>query len=72
MTDTVGLELSEALRRLEAEGIECVTVEVSSRKGVRGNEARVIRQRAIKSNETGSIVKAELCFSVFKTDVDYS
>lgn len=65
MTDVLGWELTHAVAALEAEGFSVVTVGVSSRKGVKGNERRVIRQR-----QTGE-AQAELTFSVFKTDLMY-
>ncbi|MBQ7114762.1 MAG: hypothetical protein IJO10_11085 [Clostridia bacterium] len=65
MTDVLGWELTHAVAALEAEGFSVVTVGVSSRKGVKGNESRVIRQR-----QTGE-AQAELTFSVFKTDLMY-
>lgn len=40
-------------------------VSVSSRKGVKGNESRVIRQRQIGADAV------ELACSVFKTDLEY-
>jgi len=50
---------------LEAEGVAVHCVAVSSRKGVKGNESRVIRQR-----QTGA-AEVELAYSVFKTDLEY-
>jgi len=65
LTDVLGWELSRAVAALEAEGFAVSTVGVSSRKGVKGNESRVIRQRRKGDAE------AELTFSVFKTDLMY-
>ena len=61
----LGLELSDAVRRLEQAGYTVVCEAVSSRKGMDGNEARVIRQR-----EQGRCVK--LMYSIFKTDYTYN
>jgi hypothetical protein len=59
-----GLELSLAVAALESEGMAVKTVEVSSRKGVNGNERRVVRARQTGENS------AELTYAVFKTSVD--
>lgn len=64
MRNVEGLELTAAISALEAEGIHADTVEVSSRKGVDGNERRVVR--AIQTGENS----AELTFAVFKTRID--
>jgi hypothetical protein len=60
------LELEYAVRLLESSGFAVNCVEYSSKKGVKGNEKRVIRQRV---TEKGQI---ELIYSIFKTDVNYS
>ena len=65
MTCVLGWELSRACAALEAEGVAVLCVAVSSRKGVKGNESRVIRQR-----QTGA-AEVELAYSVFKTDLEY-
>ena len=62
----LGLELGEARAVAESEGFAVRETEVSSRKGVAGNSARVIRAREL---DDGSI---ELCYSIFKTDVRYT
>ncbi len=43
MTEVLGLPLMRALERLEGEGIPVRCIEVSSRKGSKGNDARVIK-----------------------------
>lgn len=43
MTDVLGLPLSEAVYRLTETGETVTTIEVSSRKGSRGEDARVIK-----------------------------
>lgn len=65
MTCVLGWELSLARAALEAEGFVVCCTMVSSRKGVKGNESRVIRQR-----QTGG-AEVELACSVFKTDLEY-
>ncbi len=65
MTNVLGWELSHARAALAAEGFAVRCLCVSSRKGVKGNESRVIRQR-----QTGA-AEVELAFAVFKTDLDY-
>lgn len=65
MTCVLGWELSRACAALEAEGFTVRCVSVSSRKGVKGNESRVIRQRQIGTDAV------ELVCSVFKTDLEY-
>ncbi len=66
MTDVLGLELQCASHILTREGY-CVTcTEVSSRKGVAGNEARVIRVCSLGGNGV------ELAWSLFKTDVRFA
>lgn len=66
MIDVLGFELHSASAALRAQGFEVVCLEVKSRKGVVGNETRVIRQRPLKDG------RIELACSVFKTDVTYS
>ncbi|MEL7607942.1 MAG: hypothetical protein AAGU74_00370 [Bacillota bacterium] len=66
MIDVLGFELSRAAQMLRASGYEVCCLEVKSRKGVAGNEARVIRQRPLSDG------RIELAYSVFKTDVAYS
>ena len=50
MRNVEGLELSLAVAALESEGMAVKTVEVSSRKGVNGNERRVVRARQTGEN----------------------
>ncbi len=65
MTDVLGLELARAKDLLAREGYEVAAAQVSSKKGIAGNEARVVRVR-----RTGELC-VELTYAVFKTDVDY-
>jgi len=65
LSSVLGLPVEEAVRILEAEGCAVRLIETRSRKGVNGNEARVVRQRVLVSGET------ELIYSVFKTDHTY-
>lgn len=58
------MELDRARAKLTAAGYEVVCTEISSRKGVAGNEARVVRQRTLPGG------KAELLYAIFKTDCD--
>ena len=53
MTNNLGLPLDLVQKRLTAEGQTVSTVEVSSRKGSRGNDARVIK---IERKEHGTVV----------------
>jgi hypothetical protein len=66
LTSVLGFELEHAVRLLENGGFTVSCVEYSSKKGVKGNEKRVIRQRVA---EKGNV---ELVYSIFKTDVNYS
>ena len=63
MRNVEGLELSAAIEALEADGICVSTIEVSSRKGVDGDERRVERAKQTGENS------AELTFAVFKTRI---
>lgn len=65
MSDVLGRELHDAMDKLAREGYAVSCAEVSSRKGVLGNEVRVVRVR-----QTGDRA-IELTYAVFKTDVDY-
>ncbi len=65
MTDVLGLELRHARDILAREGLRVTCTEVASRKGVAGNEARVVRVRVAAPGE------AELLWALFKTDVNY-
>ena len=65
MISVLGLPLEEAERLLREAGYTVKRVETRSRKGVNGNEARVVRQRSLDSGEI------ELVYSVFKTDHAY-
>ena len=62
MISVLGLELSEAERLLKERGYEVELIETRSRKGLEGNEARVVRERVKEG------VKVELLYAVFKTD----
>ncbi len=53
MTEVLGLPLDVAVRRLTETGIAVTTVEVSSRKGSCGDDARVIK---IEQTEAGATV----------------
>lgn len=64
MRNVEGLELSAAINALEADGIQVTTLEVSSRKGVDGDERRVVSAKQTGENS------AELTFAVFKTRID--
>lgn len=64
MTDDVlGMELEKAKAYLAAQGYRVTEKEVRSKKGVPGNEARVIRVRETAAESV------ELCYAVFKTNV---
>ncbi len=65
MTDVLGYELNTAMEILAREGYDVACAQVSSRKGVAGNQKRVVRVRPAGE----SII--ELTYAVFKTDVDY-
>lgn len=65
MISVLGLSLEEAARLLQEAGFAVKLTETRSRKGLAGNEARVVRQRILNSGEV------ELVYSVFKTDHTY-
>lgn len=65
MSGVLGRKLHDAMDKLAREGYAVSCAEVSSRKGVLGNQARVVRVR-----QTGDCA-IELTYAVFKTDVDY-
>ena len=62
MISVLGYELSRAVAMLEEQGYAVICVETRSRKGVAGNEARVVRERI-------SDGKAELVYAVFLTEI---
>ncbi len=62
----LGMELQLACARLEDEGYRVQTQELRSRKGLAGNEARVIRVRMLADD------CVELCWSLFKTDLRFT
>lgn len=64
MRSVEGLELSVAVSELEKRDIMVETLEVSSRKGVDGNERRVVR--AIQTGDSTAV----LTWAWFKTAVD--
>jgi len=64
LTAVLGYELERARALLEAEGYSVSCVETRSRKGIEGNEARVVRQR----EANGAV---ELTYSIFKTDCEF-
>ena len=68
MTDVLGLELSHAVDVLERAGYEVQTQEVRSRKGVPGNERRVVRARALPE-DSGGRPRICLTYAVFCTQV---
>lgn len=49
MIEVLGFELSHAVKTLERAGYDVTTVEVRSRKGLTGNERRVVRQQTLPS-----------------------
>lgn len=61
--DALGMELAKAKAYLAGQGYRVTEKETRSKKGVDGNEARVIRVR--KTGEDS----VELCYAVFKTNV---
>lgn len=65
MTDVLGFELHNAMDILAREGYAVTCAQVSSKKGVIGNEERVVRVR-----RSGDFF-IELTYAVFRTDVDY-
>ena len=65
MISVLGYELSRAEEILRAEGFSVFSEEVRSRKGICGNEARVVRERLIGDREI------LLTYAVFKTDYEY-
>ena len=65
MISVLGYELSRAEEMLRAEGFSVKNEEVRSRKGLCGNEARVVRQRQIGEREV------LLTYAIFKTDYEY-
>jgi predicted secreted protein len=65
LTDVLGFELHNAMDILAREGYAVTCAQVSSKKGVSGNEARVVRVRRTGDDSV------ELTYAVFKTDVDY-
>jgi len=65
LTDVLGYELHVALDILAREGDDVACVEVSSKKGVAGNQKRVVRVR-----RTGDL-QLEVTWAVFRTDVDF-
>jgi len=66
LTSVLGYELETAIECLQSEGYRVKTLEVSSKKGVIGDQKRVIRQLNAEG-EDGTIV---LAFSVFRTECD--
>jgi len=65
--NVAGLELNEAMRRLQAAGATVLITECRSRKGVLGADCvRVIRQHVKDDPQTG-MLNIELIVSAFKT-----
>ncbi len=71
MKSVLGLELAAAVALLEKEGYTVITMEVSSKKGVPGNERRVVRERALPE-EPEQPKRICLTYAVFQTDVSQS
>ena len=65
MTDVLGFEVHNATELLAREGYAVTCAQVSSKKGMQGNEARVVRVRRTGDDSI------ELTYAVFKTDIDY-
>lgn len=65
MISVLGYELSRAEEMLRAEGFHVECEEVRSRKGLCGNESRVVRQRLTGDREV------TLTYAIFKTDHEY-
>ncbi len=64
MTDVLGLELSEAVRRLEREGYAVTAAEVRSRKGTDGQENRVVRQQILDDG------RVSLTYALFRVETE--
>ncbi len=62
MKDVLGLPLERAAALLAGEGLRVCAQELRSRKGLAGNEDRVIRQRFVPPDGV------ELLYASFKTD----
>ena len=65
MSDVLGYELAAAVAILEREGFSVETEEARSRKGMPGNERRVIRQRVIDDEK-----RVCLTYAVFQTVIE--
>lgn len=65
MISVLGYELSRAEEMLRAEGFSVRSEEVRSRKGLCGNEARVVRECLVGDRDI------LLTYAVFKTDYEY-
>lgn len=63
MISVLGREVEDAASRLKLLGKTVRMVPVKSRKGVLGNEKRVIRQREMDDHTV------ELVYAVFKTEI---
>lgn len=61
MRRVLGIEVNRAVELLNSQGISCTLKQVSSRKGVEGDERRVVRVTKKSNNE------AELTWACFKT-----
>ena len=66
IASVLGMELSLAKERLEQAGYTVKETELRSRKGLKGDAARVIR---VCARGDGGV---ELCWSLFKTDVRFA
>lgn len=60
----LGFELEHARTLLEAAGYTVTVQEVRSRKGLEGNERRVVRQRFLGEE------RVDLTYAVFKTVIE--
>ena len=69
MSGVLGFELSHAIAIMELAGFEVLTREVKSRKGVQGNERRVVREQKLPCSSDG---KPQICltYAVFCTQVN--
>ncbi len=70
MIDVLGYELSHATALLEEKGFSVVCSQVSSKRGMRGNEKRVIRQKLTKEGECEKVLLSYAEFQTECTDYD--
>lgn len=67
MISVLGYELQRASALLEQEGWQVETEEVRSRKGLLGNECRVVREQVVSGEGQK---RMRLTFAMFKTIVE--